>query len=1051
MYINRVENKHMKTRIINIIIALAGLLVLGTACQREDFLLPDTAPEQDGYINLRFNVEVPDMQVVETKAVDPDGGGVQQISVFCFDQNDLFITVVTAKVTADSGNPSLSGTIDVSVPQHTKTMQLVGNQNLTYFKEENYRGLSEVDVMAALEASAGRMIYWARKTVDELSAHKSASNPVRLLRNQAKISLSVNTDFVASGWVVVNSNAFGTVAPYSPDHGGFVAPTVDAPFVTLPDNRAKLGDFLDVRNVEVDYIFETENTAADPVDFIVKGSYPGGEDLYYRISLMDENGDHVMIMRNFHYTVNIVGDLYYGQATFQEALEAPATNNVWVSVSDNIAQVQDSRNSLEVEKTSVVIGEDEFKEPNTYYLHYMVKNLDGSTPSQAQVSWMENNDVALSNFTHTFDASTGNGTILITLNQMGELQKREGTLFIKYGRLSRKIKVVTVKEQNFEPAWITTNIYGMEAGENVTMMFTIPDDCPAELFPMDVLLSVNDMDIRNASGMVLPIIRKDDPRYGEEVNGIGYKYVLTVTEPGMQRAYLKSVLDHTENDERTVEMTIEAPHFRNLTKTATFQTAIDARILIHNLSSYVGAMPADEYIYYYLVPQKINAPVEFTTHLGQVVESASEADVTLTNPLGEETHFKYIAPHVDFDAEGGYNVDEFLLYSQNLEHNHDYDGDFYFDFYTGLDPASWSASGGNVLGFFRNATSGTPGKGATYHLKTKTPKANEVVRIASNVYGATSVTTGQKGALATTDYVAPDGKCTGTGLYKSCIFELATYHPFHFAATVNGIGTNVQGEAEEVVNDVFLSYVPNQPIEIEFDVTSFKSSTHGNDGEILADEHQVSVDPFGTAFDIYIDAPMLQIDETSELYTSGKVEKHPTIAGRFIYHVAADRDTERSGNLAAATKDSKTTSSQVGERKSIPFKTKSIVSAGDIVISSDESKVVYYQKRFRVQNSSMTGVLQYRKNNIVENIPVGAFVPFEVEPTFNRIGTVAVGESGEYELRLRSEYRYDWNTDRVKFQYVEGGVTYEAVFVSLNSLDSSTGPIILEPVSPSNS
>lgn len=1039
----------MKTRIINTIIALAGILALNVACQREEFLSPEGNGTQDGYVTLRFNVEVPDMDVVQTKAVDPDGGGVQQISVFCFDKNDLFITVTTAKVTPDSGNPSLSGKFEVSVPEHSVTLQLVGNQNLTYFREENYRGMSEVDVMAALEASAGRMIYWARKTVEELPSYNSASNPVKLLRNQAKISLSVDatkTDFEQKGWVVVNSNAFGTVAPYSPEHGGFVAPTLADPFVTLPDNKAKLGDYLDVRTAVVEYIFETENTPADPVDFIVKGSYPGGEDLYYRVALIDEAGNHVMIMRNHHYTVNIVGDLYYGQTSFQKALEAPATNNVWVSVSDNIAQVQDSKNSLEVENTFVVIGEGEFKEPNTYYLRYTVRNLDGTTPSQAQVSWMDGNDVALSSFSHTFDASTGVGTIVVTLNDMGELQKREGTLYIKYGRLSRKIKVVTVKEQNFEPAWVTTNIYGQEAGENVTMMFTIPDDCPAELFPMDVLLSVNDMDIRNASGMVLPVIRADDPKYGED-NGIGYKYVLTVTEPGMQRAYLKSILDHTGADEQTVDITVEAPHFRSLTKTATFQTAVDARILIHNLSSYVGAMPADEYIYYYLVPQKINAPVEFQTHIGKVIDSAPAAGkgVSLSNPNGEVTHFEYIAPNVDFDPAGGYNVDEFLFYSQNLEHNHDHTGDFYFDFYTGLDPANWSATGGRVLGFFRNASSGVPGQGATYHLKTNKPKADEVVRIASNVYGAPSVTIGTAGEKATTGYVAPDGKNTGTGVYKSCIFELSTFHPFHFAATINGVGTHVMGEDQEVVDDVLLSYVPGQTINIEFDVTSFKSSIRGNDGNLLPDDRQVSVDPFGTAFDIYIDAPMLQIDETSDVYTSGKVTKHPIIEGRFVYHVAATRDAERYGSLMA-TEDIKTSASQVGERKSIPFKTKGIVTAGEIVISSDESKVVFYQKRFRIQNSSMTGQIQYRKDGAVVNIPEGSFVPFEVDPTYNRIGTVTVGNGGQYELRLRSEYRYDWNTDKVKFQFVDGGVTYEKTFASLNALYSSTGPIILEPV-----
>ena len=1024
----------MKPRILNTIISLIGLMTLSTACFNEDQLSVDGNLAQDGYKTVRFNVEVPGMDVLQTKAVDPDGGGVQQISVFCFDENALFITVTTAAVKAEGEGISLKGTFEASVPDHTEILQLVGNQNLTYFTEEKYRGMSEVDVMASLEASAGRMIYWARKSMDELDAHKTSANPVLLLRNQARISLKIDdkkTAFEQKGWIVVNTNAFGTVAPYSPDHGGFVAPTLADPFVTLPENRAKLGDFLDVRTNADEYIFETENDASDPVDFIVKGSKPGEEDLYYRISLIDENGDHVMIMRNHHYIVNIVGDLYYGQPTFHQALEAPATNNVWVSISDNISHVQDSQHSLKVEKTSVVIGENEFMDPNTYYLHYTVANTDGTQPSKPEVSWMDGNNVASSNFSHNFEPSTGSGTILISLNDMGELQKREGTIFIKYGRLSRKIKVVTVKEQKFEPAWITTNVYGKESGENVTMMFTIPESCPAELFPMDVLLSVNDMDIRNASGMVLPVIRKDDSRYGSD-NGIGYKYVLTVTEPGVQRVYLKTILDHTEDDEKTVVATIEAPYFTSLSKTATFQDAIEARILIHNLKSYVAAKPADEYIYYYMVPQKINAPVEFQSHLGEVVVNASDADVTLTNPNGVETHFRFISPNMDFDAAGGYNVDEFLLYSQNLEHNHDHTGTFYFDFYKNLDPADWSASGGRVLGFFRNSNAFGEA-GATYHLKTTRPKSDEVIRIASNPKGFPSVTTGDAGELAVMNYVAPDGKCTGLGKYKSCVFELATYHPFHFTATVNDFGTVVSGENEEVVDDVLLSYVPGQVINLEFDVTSFAAS-------------QESVDPFGTAFDIYIDAPMLEIDKNSDLYKSGKVEIDNAVPGRFVYHVAASREAERAGDLEAA-EDPLASVSQVGERKSIPFKTRSIVSAGDIVISSDESKVVFYQKRFRIQNESITGRIQYRDSQTgeVRSVPPGAFVPFELESTYNRIGTVTVSDEAQFELRLRSEYRYDWLTDKVKFQFVDGDVVYEKSFANLNALYNSSGPVILEP------
>ena len=1024
-------------RYINIALSIIAGISL-TSCV-EDLVGPETNVAPEGYMTIGFSVQVPDMDQVQTKAVDPDGGGVQQMTVFCFDENDLFITTVTADIVPTNVNPSLSGTLEVTVPDHTVTMQLVGNQNLTYFREDNYRGMSEVDVMASLEASAGRMIYWSRKTVNELRSHNSESNPVLLLRNQAKITLSVEAAarFEQKGWVVVNSNAFGTVAPYCPEHG-FEAPHyIDRPFVTLPENTTKLGDFLDVRTNPEEYIFETENTVDSPIDFIVKGSQNGGEDLYYRISIIDQNGEYIPVLRNHHYTVNITGPLYYGQPTFAEALEAPATNNVWVSVSDEINTLTDGVNTLSVDKTYVVIGEDEFRNPNEYYLYYTLTAAGSAASEAAEVSWLEGNNVAMSAFSHTYDAATGRGTICVELNAMGDLQKREGTLLVKAGRLSRKIKVITVKEQKFEPAWITTNVYGKESGENVTMMFTIPEICPAELFPMDVLISVNDMDIRNASGMVLPIIRKDDSRYGED-NGIGYKYVLTVTEPGVQRVYLKSILDHTEEDEKTVVLTVEAPHFESLSKTATFQDAIEARILIHNLKSYVAKTPADEYIYYYLVPQKINAPVEFETNLGEVVATAADADVTLTNPNGVATHFKYISPNLDFStADGdGYNVDEFLLYSQNLEHNHDHDGTFFFDFYKNLDPADWSASGGRVLGFFRNKNA-TPGGGATYHLKTTKPKSDEVIRIASNPYGFPSVTTGDSGELAIMNYVAPDGKCTGTGKYKSCVFELATHHPFHFAAALDfegvRIGTNVQGDAEEVVDYVNLSYAPGQSVNLEFDVTSFTSK----DGS-------ESVDPFGTAFDIEISAPMLELDKTSPLYDAEKIS-NPS-AGRFIYHVSASRDAERRGTLEA-NKDSKAAVSQVGERKCIPFKKKGIVSAGEIVIRSDESKVVFYEKTFKIQNNSIVGKIAYRSASGVVEVPAGSFVPFEVLPTYNRIGTVTIGASGQFELRLRNEYKYDWATDDVKFQFTdENGVIYEKTFDSLSALNASLeGQIILEP------
>ena len=981
---------------------LATICALAVSCV-DGVMLPETDLTPEGYTTVEFAVQVPEMSVVKTKAVDPDGAGVQQLTVFCFDENDLFITTATAEITPDSGEHTVSGKLKISVPKFTKQMQLVGNQNLTYFREDNYRGMSEIEVMSALEASAGRMIYWARKTMDELKSHNTSSNPVKLLRNQAKITLDVaqSTGFVQKGWVVVNSNAFGTVAPYCSQHG-FEAPHyIERPFVTLPENNTKLGDYLDVLVQDEEYIFETENTADDPIDFIVKGSQSGGEDLYYRISIIDESGEYIKILRNHHYAVNITGPLYYGQRTFAEALEAPATNNVWVSISDDIKSLTDGVATLSVDEAVVVIGEEEFEDNEEYYLYYdyTVNGIPVSDP--AEVSWVGENNVAFSKFDLGYNSSTGKHSIGITLNQMGELQKREGTLLVKVGRLSRKIKVVTVKKQVFEPAWITTNVYGKGTNEHITMMFTISEDCPQELFPMDVLVSVNDIDVRNESGMVLPIITAQDSRYGQD-NGYGYKYVLTIEKPGKQRVYLETILGHNEGD--MVNLTIEADHFTPLTKTAIIRSETNYSIILDNVKHFSAEMPQDEVIFYYLVPQKINAPVEIITHLGE-------------NAVWNTSTSKYDYTPVDPSP-----ADEFLFYSRYLDHDEAPDHEHYFNFVE-VDPSKWS-TGGRVHLFTRTALALAEGKGAKFSFVTNTPKSAEVVRIASNPESAGNQ-------------------------YRSAIFELANYQPFRFSAKVNGFGRTASGNEAEYVDNVMLDYMPDQRVNIDIDITSFTHNVNINGAaEMLPVDQQESVDPFGTAFDIYIDAPMLKLDEDDELVINKKLEKVPGVEGRFVYHVSASREEERAYGYASAEAVDTKASSQTGERKRLAFKTKGVVTAGDITISSDESKVVFYQKKFKVQNNSITGTISYRSEttNNVENIPSGSFVPFEMLPTYNRIGTVTIGESGQFELRLRSEYKYDWVTDDVKFQYIdENGVVYEKTFGSLSALKASLGgQIILE-------
>ena len=125
--------------------------------------------------------------------------------------------------------------------------------------------------------------------------------------------------------------------------------------------------------------------------------------------------------------------------------------------------------------------------------------------------------------------------------------------------------------------------------------------------------------------------------------------------------------------------------------------------------------------------------------------------------------------------------------------------------------------------------------------------------------------------------------------------------------------------------------------------------------------------------------------------------------------------------------------SQEGERKKLPFKTKSAVSAGDIVVSSNNRQVVFFEKTFKVTNESITGTIRYTANGETKPVPKGAFVSFEREVNGSRIGVMTIREDGRYELRLRKEYNFDWYIDNVELHYTVNGEVYHTM-TKLNEL-----------------
>ena len=1018
----------MKRYLLHIMAGVITMIILLSSCQQDaEILLSSPQPViPEGYIPITFRVDQSDMNQVESRSVDPDGQDINSMTLFCFNAYGLFLATadqveLTKDSNADSNGHHTSGSYTANIPQETAIIHFVANQASGLYDNKNFINKTEAQVMADMEGASGMMIYWyrfAKKEKDEqgnlikddLKEQLAAlEGGIKLIRNQAKVTIngfmnddSVHPDsrFTVTGYIVTNIHAFGTVAPFCPQHGFAVYDwPSDHVSVTLPAQKAMMSDITDINTKSEDYIFEHENTLDNPVSVIIKGRHAGEtKDLYYRAMIMDqETGNMIPILRNHHYKISIVGALAYGKPTFEEALNGPATNNVWVSVDSWVKEVMDNQYRLSLEKTSQVFHADD--EGKSVLFNFKLTDANGrpnNTFTAPEVTWLEGNNVALHERRVAYNEATGEGTINITLAQDDEnTPEQSGTLMIRKGRLYRTIDISMISTQKFTPAWVAAQVYGQAVGENVTLKFTIPETCPESLFPFPVMISVNDLDVRPRSGMVLPIRLPNEATWYGEPNDLGYKYEYIVDKPGVHRLYFHSILPHNNGEAESI--TIEANFFQKLTKNVLFvnhQRTIAVTGLKEYESNIVGdGYAQDEPIRYVLVPQKINAPVVFDLELKNLANNS------------------YI---------NAGNNDEFLIYSKSLNH---YEGDKVIingqeltvdcEFGHVADHIWKETANGRVAAFRplirgRNPIAGT-GKYSIYMFTNK-PISQDVIRISSNVNGSKAYWNGE-------NVNTNDAFTYGGNTYRSTIFELANNYPFRFAAQVQvgsevPIGTWTTAAEEEKTETIEFSYQPNQQVILSLDVTSFKDR-NGN-----------SVHPFGTEFEIYIDAPMFSID--TERFTECKLDRnklkpHPSIPGRFIYTVNADREIERTFGMDDVKIKDETGTNQNGERKLLPFRTNGITSAGDITISSDQSKVVYFTKKFKVKNRLIEGTIKF-DDNFSDNIPAfdvpkDAFVAFVRKKTNTRIGSITVYENGKYRLNLRKEYEFAWENEEIEFDY----------------------------------
>lgn len=568
---------------------IAGIVTMFSACTDPDMGKSGGNTDLPDELTLQFSFTIPGNTVVNTRSIDPDGEPISSIWLFLFNESGYYLGHVRANevsyektdTSTDEGKGKFS---TPSIPSTVRRIHFIANYNAADVDDSELLNRTEKEVMTRFTSSSGRLVYWGRKvfkTKDELTSYfkDKTSLPIMLYRNQAAITYNNNSSLKIQGFAICNTYAKGTVVPYNheaenddpfdihfeDEHKDHAAHD----FVTLctGDDLIKATDPSDteVQNEwGLRYVFEHENALDDPMFAIFK--IDGN---YYKLMIVDSDSNPYKIIRNHRYIFNFhsAPPTTLGYDTFEEAINGVAANNVWVSIDNELPSIGDGNSSLTIEGETTRI----YTEQKDEVINFTCTG--GITSDQVTATWLSNEGLANSNLNLQYNATTGEGSVTISLNEISDAPQY-GTLQIKAEKYPRIIQIVYLNKFSFAPVWTSSSV-PRRSGEPVSIVFNIPDTYPEELFPVECKISCNLFDA-NANNQLEVIEEKTAFTIDgtEIVRDWDYKYVYKADKPGLHRVDFKTLIDSypsnpdTPADENDVlTWFLEAPYFNTIERT----------------------------------------------------------------------------------------------------------------------------------------------------------------------------------------------------------------------------------------------------------------------------------------------------------------------------------------------------------------------------------------------------------------------------------------------------------------------------------------------------
>lgn len=500
---------------------ILSLVLITVSCADE---LVEMKPIVDSNkVTIDFSVSIPEVPV-HTKAF-ADAPALTNLYLAVFDENGFLVEYVPAdsenKQYATSNGTSYKYSVSLTLSDTKRIIHFLANAPTTL------RYGTEEEVITALYTEGTNDAYWYRKEVNGIKATlvnkvlvptddtKTALTNIPLVRNFAKIEVTTKQGcaFTLQSYAVINAPNKGSVAAYSRATGSFV----DYPGKTaavlrtggydafVPGDATLNSDITNLKLNEItsrspSYIYERETPIANPVYILVYGQF-GGNNVYYRVDLRDDDGNYFPLLRNFKYKVTINEVTHTGYSNPQDAANSVGSGDISSSIeTEHLTNISDGEIRLTVDYTSKVRVTDD-----NVALKYKLEKLGEATLNSVKITCEGEALRGIVVNGQTVKEQTVNNPQLnawITLDvdpaQIGAEQKT-GTITIvaTYDgdrTIQRKVTYTLRRPYEMEIKCVPEEIpYGIN--EKVKVNITIPDDLGSSMFPLEFNIEAQNLSI----------------------------------------------------------------------------------------------------------------------------------------------------------------------------------------------------------------------------------------------------------------------------------------------------------------------------------------------------------------------------------------------------------------------------------------------------------------------------------------------------------------------------------------------------------------------------